>query len=256
MKLRDAFLTLAVLLVTPQLQAHEADSPIPRARPRSSPPDRDDLGSKRYGAFEFRFSPYVPAVDREFGSSTPYRDAFGKRPAWAFGIEGDWQIFHIPHVGSLGPAIAWHFLTRKGTAEFTDPNTTEESAHPQRFWAMPMYAAIVFRLSVLKKDFSIPLVPYAKLGFAANLWQARDAGSLSVANGVKARGLETGWTSALGLMVHLNPLSPQSAADMDASVGVNDAYLFAEWWYSDVDSFGKGMQVGASAVAAGLMIEF
>jgi hypothetical protein len=57
-------------------------------------------------------------------------------------------------------------------------------------------------------------------------------------------------------MLHLNPLAPQMAADMDNSTGVNDAYLFAEWWVSDVDSFGKGMQIGVNTWMVGVAIEF
>ncbi len=256
MRLPALLLSCAVLCATTLAPAHQEDAPDPPPKRRSRKPNIEDVRSKRYGAFEFRFAPYFPAVDREFGSSTPYRDSFGKRPSWAFGIEADWQAFHIPHLGSIGPALAWHYLSRNGTAEFTDPNTPGESAHPQRFWVMPMYAAAVFRLDVLKTDLSIPLVPYAKLGFSVNLWEARDAGSVSRTDDLKARGLEIGWSGQLGLMLHLNPLAPQSAADMDASAGVNDAYLYAEWWYSDVDSFGKGMQVGANTISAGITVEY
>jgi hypothetical protein len=243
------------LFVSPIL-AHQEDSVEPERRPRSANYDLEKLRTKRYGAFEFRIAPYFPAVDKEFSGATPYNDAFGKKPAWALGIEGDWQIFHIPHLGSIGPALAWHYLTRKGTADFTDPNTEGESEHPQRFWMMPMYAVAVFRLDVLKQDFSIPIVPYAKFGFAAYLWQGLDANKISKAGDLKAKGLEYGWTGHLGLMLHLNPLSPQSAADMDASTGVNDAYLFAEWWYSDVSSFGNGMHVGSSTISAGITVEY
>lgn len=250
-----AALSSAALGLTSHAQAHESDAGnAPRQVRVSSDPSK--LRSKRYGALELRLAPYFPAVDREFSSATPYRDAFGKGPSWTFGLEVDWQIFHIPHLGSLGPGLAWHFGWKNGTAPFTDPNTPGESAHPQRMWIMPMYAVAVFRLDVLKQDLRIPLVPYAKFGLAVNMWEARDGHELSTANDIKGKGLEYGWTGHLGLMLHLNPLSPQSATDMDVSVGVNDAYLFVEWWYSDVSSFGKGMQVGSNTLSLGLTAEF
>ena len=102
----------------------------------------------------------------------------------------------------------------------------------------------------------MPFVPYAKLGFAVNLWNARDGGKVSKANGEVGKGMELGFNTHLGLMVHLNPLSQQGATDMDASTGINDAYLFAEWWYSNVNSFGSGMQVGTSTLCAGVAVEF
>ncbi len=256
MKLRYGALFAALLFSADPAGAHQDDSHDAQPRPRRTSYDLEDLRSKRYGAFELRFAPYYMKMDKEIGGATPFEDAFGKKPAWALGIEGDWQLLRIPHVGSLGPGVAWHYLSRGGTAPFTDPNAPGKSGHKQRFWVMPMYAVAVFRLDVFKRDFMVPLVPYAKFGYAAHLWQARDAGELSEATGVEGKGLEHGWTAHLGVMIHLNYLSLQSAADMDASAGVNDAYLFAEWWHSDVSSFGQGMQVGSSTVAAGLAIEF
>ncbi len=250
-----AALASLVLLVTPHGHAHELDAGNPPRQVRINN-DLSKLRSKRYGALELRIAPYFPAVDREFSSATPYRDAFGKGPSWTFGLEGDWQIFHIPHLGSIGPGLGWHFGWKNGTAPFTDPATPGESAHPQRMWIMPMYAVGVFRLDVLKQDLRIPLVPYAKFGVAVNIWEARDGHKLSTAEGIKGKGLEYGWTGHLGVMLHLNPLSPQGATDMDVSVGVNDAYLFVEWWYSDVSSFGKGMQVGSNTLSMGLAVEF
>jgi hypothetical protein len=76
------------------------------------------------------------------------------------------------------------------------------------------------------------------------------------ADGSKARGLETGLQLQAGLMVQLNPLQPQWAIDMDNSSGVNTANLFLEWWMSDVNSFGSGMQVGTDTWVAGLALEF
>lgn len=255
MRLERAVLFMGLLCAPGSALAHEIDAGNP---PRSERriDNIDELRSKRYGAFEMRIAPYFPAIDREFSSATPYRDAFGKAPAWTFGLETDWQALRIPHFGSIGPGVGWHFGWRNGTADFTDPDTPGESAHPQRIWVMPMYAVGVLRLDVLKTDLSIPIVPYAKFGFAINLWEARDAYKTSNVDDVAGKGLEYGWTSHLGLMIHLNPLSAQQATDMDVSIGINDAYVFAEWWYSDVSSFGKGMHVGSNTVCMGLAFEF
>jgi hypothetical protein len=212
-----------------------------------------DHRSPQNAAFEFRFGPYVPNVDSGL-NSTPYEDSFGTKPSVSFGIEGDYQFLRIPYVGTLAPGLGWHWFRKNGIAEFTDG--TAGSAHKNNLWIMPMYLVGVLRVDVLSKRFHIPLVPYIKGGLAWSIWESRDAGSVSEAQGLKARGSSLGLQYQLGLMLHLNPLSEQTAADMDASSGVNNAYLFVEWWASDVDSFGSGMQTGDSTWTAGLAIEF
>jgi len=254
----------AVLLATSWCSvaiAHEADDPH-RHREKAVDPrfDADRYRTNRYGAFEFRVGPYLPQVDSDL-SGTPYEDSFGDKPSISVGLEADFQILHIPHLGSLGPGIGLHYSRRSGKALFGDPevdtpNAGERSAHPHSLWLMPMYAVAVFRLDLFKRDFNIPIVPYAKGGFAMGLWEARDASELSEAEGVKGRGLETGLQFQLGGMLYLNPLAPQAALDMDNSTGVNDAYLFVEWWKSDLNSFGKGLQMGTSTWMAGITVEY
>lgn len=233
--------------------AHEADD-VMHTHDKVKVSDPERYRSPRRGAFELRLGPYRPRIDSEFSGPTPYQDAYGQKRALSPGIEGDYSPLHIPHFGSLGVGLGWHWFNRKSTAEFSSGDAG--SAHPDRLWIMPMYAVAVLRLDVLKRDLHIPLVPYAKGGFALGLWEARDAKELSTVSGVKGRGLETGLQFQLGAMVHLNPLAPQTALDMDNSSGVNDAYLFFEWWVSDVDSFGRGMQVGVNTWVMGAAIEY
>ncbi len=239
--------------------AHEDDDPAGHDT-RAYDPDYDPerYRSPRYGAFEFRIGPYFPQVDSEFGGATPFADSFGDSSAIAIGFEADWQALRIPHFGSLGPGLGWHYTQKSGVAPFAGPplNDNGPSAHKQRFWLMPMYLVAVLRVDVFAKEFSIPVVPYLKGGLAVGLWESRDASQVSEFDDVRGQGLETGLQFQLGAMLHLNPLSRQASIDMDNTSGVNDAYLYIEWWKSSVDSFGKGMQVGTSTWMAGLAIEF
>lgn len=254
-------LAIAGLLLAPSpASAHEEDDPdgdFTRAYEPDYDPNR--YRSPRYGAFEFRIGPYSAHIDDEFDTATPYADAYGSKGALAIGVEFDWQPLRISHLGSLGLGVAWHWTQKGGTAPYAGdpaPGNPEESAHKQKLWIMPMYTVAVFRLDVFAKEYHVPIVPYAKGGFAFAFWQARDASSLSEYNGIKGKGLETGLQFQLGAMLHLNPLSAQGTIDMDNSTGVNDAYLYIEWWKSSVDSFGKGMQVGTSTWMTGLALEF
>lgn len=250
-----AFVFSAVLLGTALIQtstfAHEPDDPEDHTyRPGYDP---DSNRSEQYGAIEFRIGPYLPQVDKELGSS-PYEATFGPNPSVTVGLEGDYQVLRIPYFGTLGPGLGIHWFRRGGIAEFTsgDPG----SAHKNSLWIIPMYAVGVLRVDVFRRAFHIPLVPYIKGGLAWSLWSSRDAGSVSVVDGEKAKGSSLGLQYQVGLMLHLNPISPQTAIDMDNSSGINHSYIFAEWWASDVDSFGKGMQTGDATWVAGVALEF
>jgi len=236
--------------------AHEDDGPPQPRRSRAPTRDPAEYRSDQNGAFEFRLGPYRPRIDEEFGGgATPFNDIFGDGQGVLVGFEVDWQVLHIPHFGSLGPGVGWQFTTFTGNAPFGDGSGT--SQQPTSIWVMPAYAVAVLRIDALARDFDIPLVPYAKVGVAYTLYEARDAGATSVASdGVRGSGAELGYQMQGGAMLHLNFFAPQAGLDMDAATGVNNAYLFWEWMYSDVSSFGRGMQLGASTWMAGVAIEF
>jgi len=248
-------LCLAVAVTSSrEARAHQDDAPGDHTH-GTIPFDYTRNRSPQYGAIELRFGPYRPNIDSEFAGATPYEDSFGAKPSFSIGIEGSWQVLRIPYFGTLGPGIGLHWFRKNGIAEFTsgDPG----SGHKNSLWILPMYGVGVLRIDVLAREWKIPLVPYVKGGLAFALWESRDAGSLSVDDdGTRARGSEIGPQIQGGIMVLLDPLQPQWAIDMDNSTGVNHAYLFAEWWMSDVNSFGSGMQVGTRTWVAGLALEF
>ncbi len=247
-------LALSALTFAPRALAHHEDAPDDRGTRRVDYDTRKER-SPQHAAFEFRIGPYTPDVDSEFEGATPYADSFGTKPSVSPGVEVDWQVLRIPYFGTLGPGVGWHWFRKGGIAEFTDG--TDGSAHPHHLRVMPMYAVAVLRVDVLAREFSIPLVPYVKGGFSWAFWKSLDAGSTSVTeDGMKAKGLETGYQGQIGLMLLINQFAPQMAIDMDNSSGINNAYLFAEGWASNINSFGTGMQVGAVTWTAGLALEF
>jgi len=246
----SAFLLGTVLTQTHSF-AHQSDAPGYHEHPAGHTADHHRSGQR--GAVELRIGPYLPQVDEEL-SSAPYEATFGSNPSVTVGLEGDYQALRIPYLGTLGPGFGIHWFRRGGIAEFTsgDPG----SAHKNSLWIIPMYAVGVLRVDIFRRAFNVPLVPYVKGGLAWSLWSSRDAGSVSVVDGEKAKGSSIGLQYQVGLMIHLNPISPQTAIDMDNSAGVNHSYLFAEWWASDVDSFGAGMQTGDATWVAGVALEF
>jgi hypothetical protein len=217
---------------------------------------RDHGESPQYGAAEVRFGRYIPAVDSSV-SGTPFRDTFGDSSRYMFGLEGDWQLIRIPHLGSLGPGFGWGYTRATGRARLTsDP--TKVSGEQTALSVMPFYLVGVLRADVFARDFGVPIVPYAKLGIGYALWWASDAGNTSRINGVLGRGSSYGPQYALGAMFLLDELDPQTARDADNSLGINNSYIFGEWYGSELDAFGSktSMNVGANTWVLGLAIEF
>src|SRR5690606_11632067 len=114
-----------------------------------------------------------------------------------------------------------------------------------QLWILPIWADAVFRVDTFAKNMGIPFVPYAKAGFVYALWGCSSGDTrCRSADGRAGRGSEAGLMYAAGLMFLLDWMDAESAKDMDNSVGINNSYFFGEWYGSDVDSFGNGMQVG------------
>jgi hypothetical protein len=221
------------------------------------PPSTIRRESKQSAAVELRFGPYNPRVDSAFSHATPFRDTFGTDNRYLFGVEADWQILRLPHIGSLGPGFGWGYTRATAKARLT-LNPSQFSAEDTSLSVMPLYAVAVFRADGPMRDSGIPLVPYAKLGLGAALWWASTGDNTSRENGVLGRGTSYGLQYALGLMLLLDPLDRQTAKDADNSLGLNHSYIFGEWYMSDLNGFSGSnrMNVGAHTWVLGLAMEF
>ena len=253
MKRFVSFLTFALpaLLSIPRLAAaqgvDEFGSYGGRARQESS----------QDGMFEARFGPYNPRIDSSVPNGTPYKDTFGTSTRYMFGLEGDWQLLRIPHLGTLGPGLGWGYTRSSGYARLTS-NLNQRADEQTSLSVMPMYLVGVLRADVLPRELRVPIVPYVKVGFGAALWWASDGGQTAYAGNVKGKGLSYGAQYALGGMFLLDVLDEQTARDADNSLGINNSYIFAEWYGSELDAFGskKRLNVGANTWVLGLAIEF
>ena len=140
--------------------------------------------SPQNGAFEARFGPYNPRIDKSVPNGTPYQDTFGTSTRYMFGLEGDWQVLRIPHLGTFGPGLGWGYTRASGYARLTsDPGKLSDEQ--TTLTVMPLYLVGVLRADVLAREFGVPLVPYAKLGLGYALWWASDGGKTAQAGNVK-----------------------------------------------------------------------
>lgn len=214
-------------------------------------------GSSQIGALEVRFGAYNPRVDKSVPNGTPYADTFGDKTRYMVGVEGDWQILRIPHLGTLGPGLGWGYTRSSGFARLTS-NMDERSDEQTSLTIMPIYLVAVLRADVFPREFGIPIVPYAKLGMGTAIWWSSDGGKTAYAGDVKGSGISYGPQYALGGMFLLDILDQQTARDADVSLGINNSYIFGEWYGSELDAFGsnKRLNAGANTWVVGLAIEF
>ena len=220
------------------------------------PSNRGRTESPQVGALELRFGPYLPRVDSSV-TGTPFKDTFGTSTRYMLGLEGDWQLVRFPHLGTLGPGLGWGYTRATGRARLTS-DLNKLSDEKTSLTVMPFYLVAVLRADVFARELNVPFVPYAKLGLGYALWWSSDGGTIAHAGDVSAKGISYGPQYALGGMFLLDFLDQQTARDADNSLGINNSYVFGEWYGSELDGFGSKsrLNVGANTWVLGLAIEF
>lgn len=216
--------------------------------------------SARSMAVELRLGQYLPQVDEEFaGGAQPFRDHFGGKNRWLVGLELDWQLFRIDGIGSLGPGVGVGYTSLK-SRDFHDPASApsrEQASEGSTLKILPMYGVAVVRIDALHQRTPIPLAFYGKAGVGYGIWWANYADSLDAVNGSKANDTSWGTHWALGASLLLDALDRRAANNMDATNGINNSFVFVEWYNSNLDGFGSSnkMQIGDSTWMAGLAFE-
>ncbi len=234
---------------------------------------------------ELRFAPFVPSVDDEFSGSGegPFARMFGEGPMLMTQVAVD-RFFLWPH-GQLGVSFSLGFLTTGADAYEYDGNQPDNIARndngkPKRvkgertdFRVYPLSVSAVYRYTELDDQFSIPLVPYGRLGIAYSLWSVSrpDGGTSEVSTtdcmvndpnrkckGNLGRGGSLGYVASLGLAVRAERIDPDAALGLRNELGVDHAGFFVEANLSKVDGFGskKRLSVGDFAWFAGINFEF
>ncbi|MCL2012674.1 MAG: MXAN_2562 family outer membrane beta-barrel protein [Cystobacterineae bacterium] len=211
-----------------------------------------EMPSRQDFALELRLGPYRPHVDKAFPPGEgPYRQLFGKKRMLLSEAELDWQFFH--GFGSLGVGIASGYAEVYGKALIGG----EPSLQTTSLKIIPIKFLFVWRMDIFANHFDIPLVPYGKVGLMLNHWWSTKGGKTSEAAGEKARGWRSGYLGVAGIAVQLDAFERQLAKDFQASMGINHSYVFAEYAFEQVKSFGKaGINLSAGHWMFGLAFEF
>lgn len=213
--------------------------------------------------FEFRFGPYWPQIDDEFGENGPYERTFDNDAQFYFGVELDWTPIRIPYVGKLGPGIGWGITPATGKAR--DPDTGEPTDVDTSLTIIPMHLSAVLRVDQLLRKTQVPLAPYGKLGFGLATWSTSTSAGTSEAPCDPARPNQTceaedttlGIHAALGVAVSLDWVDEQRANNLQ-EMGIGHLYLFGEWMHAALNGLGSRpqMQVGTSTFVGGVSLDF
>jgi hypothetical protein len=213
--------------------------------------------SPQHAAFELRFGRYVPDVDENVPGS-PFREFFGTTDRFLIGFEIDWQALRIPHFGSIGPGFGLGYTRISGTNRLPAGSADVDASVSQSstLSILPMYLVGVLRIDALMRDLKVPIVPYAKLGAAWALWWVNDGIGIARSDetGLKGSDISFGPQWALGGMLLLDGIDQGSAKTLDTETGVNNVYLFGEWYNSELGSDNR-MEVGTSTWMLGFALE-
>lgn len=208
-------------------------------------------------AIELRFSPYYPAIDDQPGlSGKPFEKNFGDKARLYFGIEFDWQTYRIPYIGTIGPGVG------VGTVSMSRPARTitgRASGDDYGLTIYPLYLVAVLRVDAFWRAARFPLVPYGKLGGAVGLWTASSGSeTATAADGSKGKGASFGTQVAIGAAFPLDVLDMGATRSMDNATGINNTYLYAEYYWLGLNGLGqdKALYVGTNTWAAGMAFEF
>lgn len=214
-------------------------------------------------ALELRLGPYSPEIDEEFnGARTPHRDFFGDDTRLMFQVEFDWQIYRHQAVGSVGVGASAGYFRETANSPFnaTDDPTAARSGDESRLSLYPLAAVAVYRADQLWRVWSIPLVPYGKLGLNYTFWNIYDGNDRVAENpgGGRGRGGTLGWQAAAGLSVVLDIIDLGAARELDSETGINQTHVFFEYVKYEASGLGQKnkLRVGDSTWLAGLMFEF
>jgi hypothetical protein len=216
--------------------------------------EQKDESPQRF-AVELKFGPYYPDVDNEPGTGTPYADVFGNKSSMHFLAEFDWQFLHVPGV-SFGLGVMAGVFQDK--AKGLDPDTGERAGEKTTLTVLPGHLDIVIRIDVLPKYTRVPLVPFVKAGLSYYIWWVENGRGLGRSEGTTGYGGTFGWNFSAGLMLLLDVFEPSAAQTFDQEVGVNNSYIYADFFLARIDQFGSRNKLDLSDITwtVGLAIEF
>jgi hypothetical protein len=210
-------------------------------------------------AFELRMGPYLPEVDANLGAtacgSGPYAATFGTDAKFYAELEFDYQALDI-YVGTLAVGAAVGIF--HASANAFERDSCERSEDTTDLWILPVSLLAVVRFDIFAERWSVPLVPFFKVGFTYAVWWTTNENGTSEIDGDRGYGGTAGMRIGGGLMLRLDWMERRAARTFDNEFGVNHSYIFFEYYWAWLDGFGseERMNVGDDTWVLGIALEF
>jgi hypothetical protein len=208
----------------------------------------------RDSALEFKLGGYKPMIDSApgMGANGPYNATFGSGAMLLGELEYDRQLWQ--ELGSVAVGFSLGYAEKYGAASLADGSAAAERTALK---VVPLKIMAVYRFDYAATKWNIPLVPYVKAGLAYTPWWITKGGNIEYVDGLRGAGGNWGYAAVLGLSLQLDFLDQRLARDFDSDMGVNHSYLFGEYVYQDVNSFGTaGPDLSSRHFMFGLTLEF
>ncbi len=213
--------------------------------------------SPRSVTLEVKLGGYKPLIDREASlTGKPYDAIFGASSMLLFEAEVDkilWQQF-----GTIGLGFSIGYAEKYAPARIAQGDTAGAPANESTsLKVIPLRLLAVYRLDYGALHLGIPLVPYGKVGLVAMPWWTSKGGNLEFADGMRGAGTKFGYSFTGGVSLMLDFLEPRMAKDFSTDVGVSHSYIFGEYIYEEVNSFGKaGLDLSSRHFMFGFALDF
>lgn len=214
-------------------------------------PARADFGQQ---TLSLAVSPYKPAIDSEIVAHEPvsqsvfpvYRCMFQGATLAEIGGDADTHLFD--GFGSLQLSVGLNLAQARGKAQPTSVLDTGECGASTdtdvELSLLKLRPGLTYRADQLLDWFSVPLVPYGRVGLVAAGFAFTKSGAFET-GGVDPVGMRFGWEAAAGLMIALDfldaidPFVPDTTRRARANGTFDHTFLFAEGAWQQLDSFGR-----------------
>ncbi|MCX7957902.1 MAG: MXAN_2562 family outer membrane beta-barrel protein, partial [Deltaproteobacteria bacterium] len=206
---------------------------------------------------------YKPSeIDKEDGlSAKPYKDIFNDKSELMFKLGFDYEVFQRFGTLSAGGMSGFWQVLGKGIYNFQG-NTSEKSPDTTVFNIVPLELNLTYRFDYYAVNANIPFVPYIKGGLDYYIYWITDSrGDVSRYQNQDGKTFEgyggkTGYHYAAGMMFLLDWIDRETASDFDMEFGVNNSYIFVEFYKSVIDGFGsKGFNLSDKGLFFGLYLD-
>lgn len=201
-------------------------------------------------------------IDNEKGlTAKPYKEIFDNKSELMFKVGFDYEPIQRFGTLSIGGAIGFWQVVGKGVYNLQS-DVVERSRDTTVFNIIPLELNLIYRFDQFVNSANIPFAPYIKGGLDYyNYWITDSKGDISSYEGADGKrsdayGGKYGYHYSAGLMFLLDWIDRETSMDFDMEFGVNNSFIFIEYFNSSINNFGReGFDLSSRGIFFGLYLD-